>query len=100
MRRRRPAWPAWGILATSLVLAVVSWLLHSKNAAVPLPAVDEPLSQDISALFPIGMLMVFCVPAALIVARQPGNPIGWLLATMGYSTGVSSSPPSTASTRS
>jgi hypothetical protein len=51
---------------------------------------DEPLSQDISALLPIGMLTVFCLPAALIVARQLGNPVGWLLAIVGYSIGISS----------
>jgi hypothetical protein len=87
MRRRRSAWLGWGIVATSLVLAVFIWLLHSKNAAVPLPATDEPVS--FPPLLSIGMLLVLCVPAALIVAQQPRNPIGWLLAIMGYSIGVS-----------
>jgi hypothetical protein len=90
MLRRRAAWPAWGNVATSLVLAILIWLLHSKNAAVPLPALDEPLSLDIASLLPIGMLMIFSLPAALIVAQQPRSPVGWLLAIMGYSIGVSS----------
>jgi hypothetical protein len=87
MHRRRSAWPAWGIVATSLVLAILGWLLHSKNAAVPLPATDEPVS--FPPLLSTGMLVVLCVPAALIVVQQPRNPIGWLLAIMGYSIGVS-----------
>ena len=42
MRRRRAAWLAWGIVAISLVLAVFMWLLHFKNAVVPLPAWTNP----------------------------------------------------------
>jgi two-component system, NarL family, sensor kinase len=32
--------------------------------------------------------LVFSLPAALIVSRQPRNPIGWLLAAIGYGVGV------------
>jgi MFS family permease len=88
MRRRGAIWLAWGICGTSLALATLTWLLHTKNAGVPLPALDEPVS--VSPLLPTGMLIVFCLPAALIVSQQPRNPIGWLLATMGYSIGIGS----------
>jgi hypothetical protein len=43
MRRRGAIWLAWGICGTSLALATLTWLLHTKNAGVPLPALDEPL---------------------------------------------------------
>jgi hypothetical protein len=34
------------------------------------------------------MLLVFCLPAALIVSQQPRNPIGWLMAAIGFSIGL------------
>ena len=86
MRRRRAVWLAWGIGGTSAGLAALNWALHAKNAAVPLPAIGEPLFAP--PLFDAGVLLVFCLPAALIVSRQPRNPVGWLLAAIGLGTGV------------
>ena len=41
-------------------------LLHTKNAAVPLPPGNEPVF--FSPLFDAGVLLAFSVPAALIVS--------------------------------
>jgi hypothetical protein len=86
MRRRGATWLAWGICGTSLAFATITWLLHAKNAGIPLPALDEPVS--VFPLLPTGMVVIFCLPGALIVSQQPCNPIGWLLAIIGYSIGV------------
>jgi hypothetical protein len=88
MRRRGAVWLAWGICGIPLVLVALIWLLHTKNAAVPLPPGDEPPG-FFSPLFDAGVLLVFSVPAALVVSRQPRNPIGWLLVVIGYGVGVS-----------
>jgi class 3 adenylate cyclase len=84
MRRRGAVWLAWGICGIPLVLAVLIWLLNTKNAAWA----NEPEPLGISPLFAAGVLLVFSIPAALIVSRQPRNPIGWLLAAIGYGVGV------------
>jgi hypothetical protein len=86
MRRRGAVWLAWGICGIPLVLAALIWLLYTKNAAVANPSGEQPL--EISPLFDAGVLLVFSIPAALIVSRQPRNPIGWLLAAIGYGVGV------------
>jgi hypothetical protein len=86
MRRRGVVWLAWGICGISLVLAALIWLLYTKNVAVANPSGEQPL--EISPLFDAGVLLVFSIPAALIVSRQPRNPIGWLLATIGYGVGI------------
>jgi hypothetical protein len=88
MRRRAAVWLAWGICGIPLVLVAFIWLLHTKNAAVPLPPGDEPPG-FFSPLIDAGVLLVFSLPAALIVSRQPRNPIGWLLVGVGYGVGVS-----------
>jgi hypothetical protein len=86
MRRRGAVSLAWGICGIPLVLAALIWLLYTKNAAVGNLPGDEP--EVGSPLFDAGVLLVFSIPAALIVSRQPRNPIGWLLAAIGYGVGV------------
>jgi hypothetical protein len=86
MRRRGAVWLAWGICGIPLVLVALIWLLHTKNAAVPLPPGGVPGFS--SPLFDAGVLLVFSLPAALIVSRQPHNPIGWLLVAIGYGVGI------------
>jgi class 3 adenylate cyclase len=86
MRRRGGVWLAWGICGIPLVLAALIWLLYTKNAAIANPPGDEPLFY--SPLFDAGVMLIFSIPAALIVSRQPRNPIGWLLAAIGYGVGV------------
>jgi class 3 adenylate cyclase len=73
------------------VLVALIWLLHTKNAAVAKLPGHEPefgSPQFGSPLFDAGVLLVFSFPAALIVSRQPRNPIGWLLAAIGYGVGL------------
>jgi class 3 adenylate cyclase/MFS family permease len=86
MRRRGAVWLAWGIFGISLVLAALIWLLYTKNAALANPSGEQPL--EISPQFDAGVLLVFSIPAALIVSRQPRNPIGWLLAAISYGVGM------------
>jgi class 3 adenylate cyclase len=86
MRRRGAVWLAWGICGIPLVLAALNWLLYTKNAAVGNLPGDEP--EIGSPLFDAGVLLVFSIPAALIVSRRPRNPIGWLLAAIGYGVGL------------
>jgi class 3 adenylate cyclase/MFS family permease len=86
MRRRGAVWLAWGICGIPLVLAALNWLLYTKNAALGnLPGDSSEVG---SPLFDAGVLLVFSIPAALIVSRQPRNPIGWLLAAIGYGVGL------------
>jgi hypothetical protein len=80
MRRRGAIWLAWGICGTAAALAAVTWLLRSWNAG-PLPAAEAPVA--LPQLFDLGVLVVFCLPAALIVSRRPRSPIGWFLASVG-----------------
>jgi hypothetical protein len=86
MGSRGSSWVAWGMCVASVVLAALTWLLHAQNAAVPLPATAEPVS--LPPLFAIGVLLVFALPGALIVSRRPRNPVGWLLAAIGYGLGL------------
>ena len=78
---------ASGICGIPLLLAGLIWLLHTRNTAVPLPSETQPA--QFSPLFDTAFVLVFSVPAALIVSRQPRNLIGWLLAAIGYGVSLS-----------
>ena len=86
MRRRGAVWLAWGICGISPVLAALIWLLYTKNAAVANRSGEQPL--ETSPLFDVGVLLIFSLPAAVIISRRPRNPIGWLLAAIGYGLGI------------
>jgi hypothetical protein len=68
----RLAWVLWGL--TMGLLALAAWLDAGNSAG-------WPGSQDELALVP--MSLAFASVGALIAARHPGNPIGWLCGAFG-----------------
>ena len=72
MRSIRPLLPwvwAWTVAACVFVLLVEETLSRSTPLGDTLPGV--------------AMVLLFCFLGALIVVRQPGNVVGWLLLTIG-----------------
>ena len=65
-------------------LAGLSVLLYS--ASVPLYALTHPagLTSIVSSLLANALYLIFTVVGALIAARRPGNPIGWILFADGF----------------
>jgi hypothetical protein len=66
----------WGL---SLVLATTTWLLLRLNRS------ETPFS---GRLFEVVLPVLFATPGAVIVARRPANPIGWLFCAIGLTQGV------------
>ena len=81
MRTRSSTWLAWGIVALSVVLAVISWFLNHKNGTVVGVTTTGWLLAS-------GSMLMFCAPGALIVAHRPGNAMGWLLCSIGLTAGL------------
>lgn len=75
MREKRIRILAWGLGAVSIIGALVQvilWALHLAN----------PLSLDaaVEALgWGFGLPVIFSILSALIIARHPGNRVGWLM---------------------
>ena len=84
MSHRAASWLAWSVWALSLVFAVLSVPLYwSITPSVVLLGVPQ-----IVAVFSLAVLVLaFSTVGALIVARLPGNPIGWTLCAAGLSIG-------------
>ena len=78
MSARRAAWLAWSLAALSVAMFLASVLLYALLLTVRIPdSWDVNLSlglQTAGALF-----LVFPLVGALIAARRPRNPIGWIL---------------------
>jgi signal transduction histidine kinase len=66
----------WGL---SLVLAAMTWLLLWLNRS------EVPLS---GRLFEVALPVLFATPGAVVVARRPANPIGWIFCAIGLTQGV------------
>jgi hypothetical protein len=79
--RVRTGWLAWCITGLSLVLAVLTLLLHRRNEYLP----PGDWSPDWLA-GPIVMVLLGSA-GALIVAHRPANPIGWIFCAIGLSWG-------------
>jgi len=80
--RSRAALPAWGLwLLSVLVLPLLVWFDHLLGAAGR-PDLGT-LSSDALALV-LGTLSATTV-GALVAARRPGHPVGWLLLGLGLS---------------
>jgi hypothetical protein len=77
MSPRAAAWLAWSLCALSLALTAISILLLNRNLAHPNTYLyDYWLDNTLGTLCyaPVG---------ALIAARRPSNPVGWLLCLWG-----------------
>jgi hypothetical protein len=84
MTHRAASWLARSVWALSLVFAVLSvplyWSISPSAVLLGVP--------QIVAVFPLAVLVLaFSTVGALIVARLPGNPIGWILCAAGLSIG-------------
>jgi hypothetical protein len=84
MSTRAASWLAWSVWALSLVFALLSvplyWSISPSAVLLGVP--------QIAAVFPLAVLVLaFSTVGALIMARLPGNPIGWVLCAAGLSIG-------------
>jgi hypothetical protein len=82
MSRRTAAWLAWWLCGLSLVLTALSLLLLNLNLAHPNAYIyDYWLDNTLGTLSyaPVG---------ALIAARRPANPVGWLLCLNGVALSI------------
>ena len=78
MKQRRTSLLAWS-------LAGLSVLLYA--ASVPLYVLTNPAghySSTVSSLLANALYLIFTVVGALIAARRPANPIGWILLADGF----------------
>ncbi len=78
MSARRTAWLAWSLAALSVALFLASWLVYglARSARVP-----DSWDVNLSLGLQVGgaFFLVFPLVGALIAARRPRNPIGWIL---------------------
>jgi hypothetical protein len=82
MSARAAAWLAWVICALSLVLTVLSLWLLILNLSHPNVPVYLYWAED--TLLAAGYSTV----GAVVASRRPGNPVGWVLCSIGLSWGV------------
>jgi hypothetical protein len=73
VKRRWTPWLAWGLCALFAVLTVATIAIDA-SASVP----DEPYESFWETFGLVGAFAAFAVVGALVAARQPANPIGWL----------------------
>jgi hypothetical protein len=74
----RVAWSSW---AVSLVLGLASIALLVMTRATPIPRGAVP--RAMAAAWVLLLLVTVATMGALIVARRPGNLIGWSFAAAG-----------------
>jgi hypothetical protein len=84
MSHRVTSWLARSVWTLSLVFVLLSaplyWSISPSAVLLGVP--------QIVAVFPLAVLVLaFSTVGALIVARLPGNPIGWILCAAGLSIG-------------
>jgi hypothetical protein len=89
MKTRPAAWLAWSVLGLSLVVAVLTWVIHLKNGSTLPAGRASALAWDPHQwLLWSGTTLLMCAPGALILARRPSNSIGSLLCTLGLVAGI------------
>src|SRR5689334_14736296 len=77
MSQRTAAWFAWSLLAFSMLLTALGLLVLTLSAAAPV-ALGWGF-RGFSVLF----ALTFAPVGALIAARHPANPIGWIFCAVG-----------------
>jgi hypothetical protein len=84
MSHRAASWLARSVWALSLVFVLLSvplyWSTSPSAVLLGVPRIVAVLSLG-------GLVLAFSTVGALIVARLPGNPIGWILCAAGLSIG-------------
>lgn len=75
MKSRRARIIAWGLCAIAVVSGVVHVLLVAGNET----RLRDPVTATEALFFGLILPAVFSVLAALIIARQPANRVGWLM---------------------
>jgi hypothetical protein len=84
MSHRAASWLARSVWALSLVFVLLSvplyWSASPSAVLLGVPRIVAVLSLG-------GLVLAFSTVGALIVARLPGNPIGWILCAAGLSIG-------------
>jgi hypothetical protein len=88
LRPHGSTWLAWGSLAAYVVLAAAGMLLLAQTPPELVPASDEPAPLAGDVLFAV-VILLFAAVGALIAARRPRHPIGWLLCAGGVLNGLS-----------
>jgi hypothetical protein len=74
-------WLPWSICVTSLALAGLVVVFGAKNSR----STELFLSDVLPAT---ALVVAFALVGALVAGRQPHNPIGWILCTIGLSAGL------------
>ena len=78
---------AWAGFAAAALLVIGGLALMSLTPAGRIPAVDDPgpLAGEVA----LGLtVLVFALVGALVAARMPRNPVGWLLCAVGVLNGI------------
>jgi hypothetical protein len=81
MSRRAIAWLAWLLAGVSLVLGVAGTVFGVRNGYSPIE-----LAREVA----VGVILAVTFPlvGALVAARRPGNPLGWIFCVIGLSQGL------------
>jgi hypothetical protein len=81
-RLRLATWLAWSIWTLAVLLGVASLVFEAKIRSTP---------QEVTGggLLAAGMALLCCTPGALIIARRPGNSVGWILCATGLGAALS-----------
>jgi hypothetical protein len=82
MSARTAGWLAWSLWLLCAALEVVNGVLNGLEPASRDPLLPRPFPPLVAAQFALTAL-AFPTMGALIAARQPGNPIGWLICGVG-----------------
>jgi two-component system, NarL family, sensor kinase len=79
---RTVGWVAWGIAIASIVIVALGLVLWAGRGFGPLPVSFGRTIVGVIGLVVAGL--TYSTFGALLVARIPGNPIGWLLLGAGF----------------
>jgi hypothetical protein len=80
-----PAWLAWSVWALSVAFVLLSVPLYWSTSP---SAVLLGVPQIVAVLALAALVLAFSTVGALIVARRPGNAIGWILCAAGLAIGA------------
>ena len=85
MKQKRIAILAWTLCAFCVLSAVISLIIWLAQLTTPRMSGQTPSLFDLSGAlgWELAVPVVFSVLAALIIARQPGNRVGWMMMLIG-----------------